>query len=46
MDTADKAEKKPYAPPELIEYGNLTEITGSGLDDGLDTAQAGSVPTL
>jgi hypothetical protein len=43
MDT--KIEKKPYTPPELIEYGNLIEITRTGIDDGNDTAGFGSTPT-
>ncbi len=34
----DKNEKKPYVPPQLIEYGDLAEITRSGsndVDDGV-----------
>lgn len=45
MDTKETAEKKPYAPPELIEYGDLIDITGTGLDDGTDATVTGSVFT-
>lgn len=43
MDTLDKGEKKPYTPPELIEYGDLAEITGSGQIGNLDAQQVGSI---
>jgi hypothetical protein len=45
MDAMEKVEKKPYAPPELIEYGDLVDITGTGLDDGTDATFTGSVFT-
>jgi hypothetical protein len=43
MDTMDKPEKKPYTPPELIEYGDLAEITGSGTLGNLDAQEVGSI---
>jgi hypothetical protein len=30
METANATEKKPYTPPQLIEYGDIAEITRSG----------------
>ena len=42
MDTVEKAKKKPYTPPELIEYGSLIEITGNLGNDNLDPAQTGT----
>jgi hypothetical protein len=29
-------EKKPYTPPQIIEYGDLAEITRSGQNDSTD----------
>jgi hypothetical protein len=43
MDTMDKPEKKPYTPPELIEYGDLAEITGSGMVGNVDAISIGSI---
>jgi hypothetical protein len=34
MDEKIVIEKKPYSPPELIEYGDLAEITGSSPNPG------------
>jgi hypothetical protein len=42
MNTLDETEKKPYTPPELIEYGDLAEITGAGPFGGNDPEGAGS----
>jgi hypothetical protein len=36
-------EKKPYTPPQVIEYGDLAEITNAGfndVDDGVLGSQA------
>lgn len=38
METANATEKKPYTPPQLIEYGDIAEITRNGLlqpNDGM-----------
>lgn len=40
----DKIEKKPYKPPQLIEYGDLAEITRTSAADGAD-GQIGSQST-
>jgi hypothetical protein len=31
------SEKKPYTPPQVIEYGDLAEITRSGFNDATDS---------
>ena len=41
----DKTEKKPYTPPQLIEYGDLAEITRTGDVDGVDVVPVGTRPT-
>ena len=38
-------EKKPYTPPQVIEYGSLAEITRTAGNDGDDGAQVGSQET-
>lgn len=38
METTIVTEKKQYTPPQLIEYGDLAEITGNGIlqpNDGM-----------
>lgn len=38
MDTTNATEKKPYTPPQLIEYGDIAEITRNGIlqpNDGM-----------
>lgn len=38
MDTTNANEKKPYTSPQLIEYGDIAEITRNGIlqpNDGL-----------
>lgn len=44
MDEKIVIEKKPYSPPELIEYGDLVEITGAGVLQPSDAAPDGSRP--
>jgi hypothetical protein len=44
MDPKKVTEKKPYTPPELIEYGDLVEITGSGNLNAGDAVPLGSQP--
>lgn len=38
MDAKPSMDKKPYNPPELIEYGDVVEITRSGNPGTADTA--------
>ena len=35
-------EKKLYTPPQMIEYGDLAEITRTGANDVADGLQTGS----
>ena len=44
MDIMEKTEKKPYMPPQLIEYGDLAEITRTNAADENDGV-AGSQST-
>lgn len=43
MDVKTSIEKKPYNPPELIEYGDVVDITRAGLNNGQDQ-DFGSLP--
>lgn len=42
MDTKNTIEKKPYHPPELIQYGDVIDITRSG-NPGVNDVAPGSV---
>ena len=44
MDPKKVTEKKPYTHPELVEYGDLVEITGSGQLQAGDAVPLGSQP--
>lgn len=42
MDEKIVIEKKPYTPPELIEYGDLAKITGTAPPGANDPLPVGS----
>jgi hypothetical protein len=44
MDTKNMSEKKPYTPPDLIEYGDLVDITRTGSVVENDFNPLGSIP--
>jgi hypothetical protein len=43
METKNTIEKKPYHPPELIQYGDVIDITRSGNPGTADLAPGSQI---
>jgi hypothetical protein len=39
--TRERGSKKVYAPPRLVEYGNIAKLTQTGAGTGTDGGSAG-----